>query len=264
MITFIDIESIPGQTSFDSFLKDAKENFKAPSDLTKGQACEDLGLTGDAAKYTSKDDAIKLWTERFGKEKAPEVAEQEWRKTSFDGAMGELVSIAWAVEDDEVLSVYRHAAMLGDKVTLSSEADMLQGFYDLLTKRLAKRKPFFVGQYIGGFDLPFIFHRSVILGVQPPFELPFNGRHDQHYYDTQIAWAGYKGRMSQANLCAALGIQGKPDDIDGSKVWDFVKAGDVGRVAEYNRDDVVKVREIYKRLNFIKSVSALTELRQAS
>lgn len=72
MHTFLDIESIPGQTSFETFLKDAKENFKAPSDLTKGQACEDLGLTGDAAKYTSKDDAIKLWTERFGKEIAPE------------------------------------------------------------------------------------------------------------------------------------------------------------------------------------------------
>ena len=97
----------------------------------------------------------------------------------------------------------------------------------------------------------------MILGVQPPFEIDFNGRHGKAFYDTQIAWAGFKGRMSQDNLCAALGIEGKPGDIDGSKVWGFVKEGKVDRVAEYNRDDVQKNREIYKRLNFIDSIRGI-------
>jgi hypothetical protein len=262
MITFLDIETIPGQGCFDSFLTEAKENFKAPSDLSKAKACADLGLTGDDAKYTSRADAIVQWEEKFSQEKAPEVAEQEWRKTSFNGAIGELVSIAWAAEDDEVISVQRHAAFNGDELLLSSEAEMLEDFYSQLEKRLNKRKPFFIGQFIGGFDLPFLFHRSVILRVRPPFDLPFNGRHDSNFYDTQIAWAGYKGRMSQDNLCKALDIKGKPDDIDGSKVWDFVKAGDVDRVAEYNRDDVEKNREIYKRINFIDSIG-LGSLKKA-
>ena len=58
--------------------------------------------------------------------------------------------------------------------------------------------------------------------------------------------------MSQDNLCKALGIKGKPDDIDGSKVWDFYKAGKIDEIEDYNRDDVDKVRQIYNRINFIK------------
>lgn len=257
MHLFLDIETIPEQGGYDAFLEDALNNFKAPSDLTKGKACADLGLTGDKAKYTSKDDAIAMWCEKFSKEKAPEVAEHEWRRTSFNGAKGELVSIAWALEDDEVISVHRSATEKDGELILSSEAEMLTSFYESVSKKLRMRPVFFVGQFIGGFDLPFLFHRSVINNVAPPFDINFNGRHGHAFYDTQIAWAGYKGRMSQDNLCKALGIKGKPSDIDGSKVWDFVKSGDVERVAEYNRDDVEKNREIYKRLNFIKSVRQL-------
>lgn len=257
MHVFLDIETIPGQGGLAAFLEEATKNFRAPSTLTKGQACEDLGLTGNDAKYTSKDDAVALWEKKFAQEKAPEVAEAEWRKTSFDGARGELVSIAWACEDDEVVSVHRHASFLDGELILSSEKEMLEDFFKRLNKDLKARRPMFVGQFIGGFDLPFLFHRAVILGVRPPFEINFNGRHGQAFYDTQIAWAGFKGRMSQDALCAALGIAGKPDDIDGSKVWDFVKEGKVERVAEYNRDDVNKNREIYKRLNFIDSIRGL-------
>ena len=56
--------------------------------------------------------------------------------------------------------------------------------------------------------------------------------------------------MSQNNLCKALGIEGKPGDIDGSKVWDFYKAGKIDRIEEYNRHDVETVEKIYNRINF--------------
>jgi len=263
MHLFLDIETIPEQGGYEAFLEEALNNFKPPSDLTKTKACADLGITGNDAKFTSKDDAIAQWCEKFAKEKAPEVAEHEWRRTSFNGARGELVSIAWAFEDDEVVSVCRSATLKDGELILSSESEMLISFYELAGRRLRMRPAFFVGQFIGGFDLPFLFHRSVINGVVPPFDINFNGRHGHAFYDTQIAWAGYKGRMSQDNLCKALGIQGKPGDIDGSKVWDFVKAGDVSRVAEYNRDDVEKSREIYKRLNFIKSIRQLEKNSEA-
>jgi len=242
---YLDVETVPAQSglhSYENYLKEEKENFKAPSDFTKGQACADLGLSGDKAKYTSKSDAISLWEAKFAEEKAPEVADEKWRKTSFDGSAGELISMAWAVGDEIILSVSRQ---LG-----GSEAQMLQDFFDRLSDTLGRKTPYFIGQYLAGFDLKFIFHRAVILGVKPPFELPFNGRHGSDFFCTQIAWAGYGGRMSQDNLCKALGIEGKPDDIDGSKVWDFVNAGKVERVEEYNRDDVNKVRQIYKRLTF--------------
>lgn len=241
MNVFLDIETIPGAACRDEFFKDAVANFKAPSSLTKTQACADLGLTGNDAKFTSKDDAIAQWVAKFSESKADEVAEQEWRKTSFDGAKGEVCSIAWRIEGQEPRSVSR---------ANFSEAEMLLAFINGIGNHTTGRPPFFIGQYVAGFDLKFLFHRMVILGQKPSFNLPFNGRHGKDFYCTQEAWAGFKGRMSQDNLCKALGIEGKPGDIDGSKVWDFYKAGKIARIEEYNRDDIDKVEQIYNRINF--------------
>ena len=38
--------------------------------------------------------------------------------------------------------------------------------------------------------------------------------------------------------------------MDGSKVWDAVKNGEIDKVAEYCRDDVDKLRQIHKRMMF--------------
>lgn len=241
MNTFIDIETIPGQGTYESFLKDTVENFKAPSGLTKTQACADLGLDGDKAKYTSKDDAIAMWVAKFSEEKAPEVAEHNWRKTALDGTQGEVISVAWAVESDKVLSVYRELDY--------SEAEFIGDAFDMIEQHLQGRPPTFIA-HNAPFDLKFLFRRAVILGVKPSFRLPFRGRHGSDYFCTSEAWCEYGERISLNNLCKALGIEGKPDDIDGSKVWDFVKAGNVERVAEYNEWDVEQLRKVYNRLNF--------------
>ena len=173
MNIFFDIETIPGQGLYDGFLATELENFKAPSSLTKAQACADLGLTGNDAKFTSKDDAISQWETKFSEEKAPEVAEDKWRKTSFDGSKGEIISIAWG-DAENTFSISRE---LG-----GSEADLLTHFFDYVVELCSGRPPYFIGQYIGGFDLKFIFHRAVILGVRPPFKLPFDGRHGKDFY----------------------------------------------------------------------------------
>ena len=81
---FFDIETIPAQSKengYESFLKAELKDFKAPSTLTKTQACADLGLTGNDAKFTSKDDAISKWEAKFSKEKGPEGTEKKWGKT---------------------------------------------------------------------------------------------------------------------------------------------------------------------------------------
>jgi len=187
-----------------------------------------------------QDDAVKMWEDAFKGEKAPDVAEEKWRKTSLDGGKGEVISIAWS---------------LGEKIHVkfraqsNSELCLLSDTFSDIREALNGRPPFFVGHNIP-FDLKFLFHRSVILGLDPIFKLPFAGRHDSDYFDNMQAWAGFREFISQDNLCKALGIEGKPDDITGSNVWDFVKAGDVERVAEYNKDDVDKVIKIYNKINF--------------
>jgi len=225
MKVYVDLETIPQQPENEA-KKVIAETIKEPATM-------------------SKPETISQWHAGEGKyagvkEKA---IEDQYRNTSFDGSKGEIISIAWAVEDGEVKNISRNL----DR----PESDILDMFFYLLNTDLDKRKPYFIGHYISGFDLKFLFQRAVINNIDPGFDLKQDAKHGSQIYDTMIAWAGYGNRISQDNLCKALGIEGKPNDIDGSKVWQFVKEGNVERVAEYNKDDVEKVREIYKRMNFI-------------
>lgn len=243
---YLDLETIPDQTS-DAWLPDMS-TYKPPSSLTKAQVAADFGWSEAEAKIPNKAEAIALWVKKFGMEAAMAAADHEWRKTSFDGGQGEVISIAWAVGDGDIFSHQR----TNDPGT---EHEMVGDFFGLLEDEMAFNskgwtlKPYFIGHNIP-FDLKFLFRRAVILGIKPPFELPFNGYHGKDYYDNMYAWCGRGDRISQDNLCKALGLEGKPDGIDGSKVWDEVKAGNIDKVVEYNRDDVRAVREVYKRLTF--------------
>ncbi|GLS27767.1 ribonuclease H-like domain-containing protein [Marinibactrum halimedae] len=252
MIVNIDIETIPTQKkgAYETFLLEAQSSFKAPSSLSKKQALEDLGLPPEQQpqKFWTKDDTIKVWENEFASLKAPEVAEENYRRTALDGSKGEIFSIAFAVEDNEPQCIWI------DGSHITNEEDLLLAFFDRLKPKTMGRPPYFVGHNIGGFDLRFIYQRCVVNRCPPPFSIPYYGRHSFDYFDTMIDWGG-KNRISQDELCKILNIEGKPNDIDGSKVWDFVKEGEGERVAEYNIDDVVKNREIYMRLSFKESIS---------
>lgn len=256
MLIAIDIETIPDQRegAYEAFLKDATENFKAPSGLSKKQALLDMGLDGnrEPPKYWTKDETISQWVKFFkGSEKVNEVAEKNYRDTSFDGGKGEIVSIAYGRIDDGIVKAqYRELREFNSGITESALlTTVFQDIMKLCQGVDHTSAAYFAGHNIA-FDLRFMFRRAVILGLQPPFELPFNGRHGSQYYDTMQGWSGYKDTISQNNLARALGIPEKPDDIDGSKVWDFVKRGDAKRVSEYNVYDVETVIDIYNKLTF--------------
>ena len=55
--------------------------------------------------------------------------------------------------------------------------------------------------------------------------------------------------ISQDEVCDILGIQGKPDDINGSKVYDYYMDGRLEEIAEYNYFDVEKVIELAEILD---------------
>ena len=229
MDVYLDIETIPEQPEEEA--KAAISQFiEAPVKMSKPETIADWH--NGAGKYAGVKDA---------------AIEKAYRSTSFDGAKGEIVSISWAIDDGEINGVIR------DYKDKGSEAEMLSAGLSSMVVELAGgtvQQPVFIGHYIAGFDLKFLFHRCVILGVKPPFNLPFYGKHGNQFFDNMQAWAGYRDRISQDNLCKALGIEGKSSDIDGSKVWDFIKAGETDKVLDYNKDDVNKARQIHKRLTW--------------
>lgn len=223
---FIDIETIPQQ----------------PEYATKAAITESI----QAPAQMSKPDTIAAWHAGEGSYAGVKAAliEETYRKTSFDGAKGEIISISFANDECDPITIYRDVDFVG------GEASMLNIAFSKLNELLSGKSPWFIGHNIGGFDLKFLFQRAVINRVNPNIDFKQYGRHGPQFYDTMQAWAGYGNRISQDNLCAALGIEGKPDDIDGSKVWDFYKSGQVARIAEYNANDILTVRKIYNRMHF--------------
>lgn len=226
MNIFIDIETIPEQPEEQAKSLIA-QTIQAPGQMSKAETIA-AWHAGEGAYAGVKDALI----------------EDTYRKGSFDGAKGEIISIGFA--NDECDPIVIHRGTDGG----IGEVLMLQIAFARLELMLGGKSPWFIGHNIGGFDLKFLYHRCVINRVNPNIDLKQWGRHGSQFYDTNTAWAGYGNRISQDNLCKALGLDGKPDDIKGSNVWDHYKAGNIARIAEYNAQDIETVRAIHKRLTF--------------
>lgn len=246
----IDIETIPDQRegALEVFIKQEQENFTPPSGLTKEQAAADLGITDkDAIKYTSKDNMIAQWVERFREEKAPEVAEQKWRKTALDGSLGEIVVIGVEyIGHGEPEAFYRNSD--------ESESTLLSVFFEDMQSKMQYANIHgeqlrFIGHNLEAFDLRFLWQRAVINGIQPPFNLQLS-RYSDRLFDTMTQWAGHGKQISLDNLCKALNVPSPKSDIDGSMVWDYVRDGRILEVSDYCMTDVTATRLCFQKMTF--------------
>lgn len=237
MLVDLDIETVP-DADREKYLQEARANFTVPSGLTKEQAMQELGLM--AAKNLNKEQVLDLWAEQCGPAYADIAGDKAWRATALDGTTGRILSIAYQVEDQPAKA----------HIDEQNEIALLQWFFNTLPQDIGRHKPFFAGHNLA-WDLKFIWRRAVILNVPPPFALPFKGRHGNDYWCTMEAWCGYGERITQDKLAKALGLPGKPDTIDGSKVCDYWLAGRYGEILFYNRDDVVQNMQIYRRQSFL-------------
>jgi len=185
-----------------------------------------------------KPESINEWCNTFG----AAAADAEIAKTSFDGALGHVCTISWAVNDGDVET--RHIADISD------EKAMLVTFFNALDPYHSET---LVGHYIAGFDIPFLTKRAIILGVKlpPATAFPRDPKPwEKVINDTMFMWAGAKGTIGMDKLCEILGIEGK-GDFDGKMVADAWANGDHQRIADYCADDVRRTREIHQR--FLKA-----------
>lgn len=241
MNIYLDIETIPGQSP--RLKTDIAATIKPPGSMKKAET-------------------IAKWEA----ETKPDAIEAAWRKFSFDGDRGEIVSIAWAVDEEPVQCAWRGIAA-GDANTVS-ESELIETFFAaVLAAQHARRNlpAVYVGHNVRDFDLRFLFQRSVMLRMYPTVALPYDARPgSDRIFDTMEAWAGWRGRISLDRLCKAFDIPTKGselggEDIDGSMVWDYIAAGRAREVAEYCKADVERVREVHRRLSFVDSLSPRRE-----
>lgn len=224
-ILYLDIETLP--TNSPSVIEEFAKTITAPGQY-------------------KKQESIDTWLA----ENRESVLKDLVAKTSFDGLYGRIACIAWAFDDGEVMS----------SRSTDSETDCIDRFYrDVAAHQAtiyhggaAQKELTVCGHNIAGFDLPFLKHRSIILNVCPVPQIrkamvakPW----DKTIADTMLLWSPEREkRVSMDKLCRVFGIQGK-GDFDGSMVADTWPV-DPDKVIAYCREDVIRTRQIYKRITF--------------
>lgn len=205
---------------------------------TEQLVIDELRASIKAPATYKKQETIDKWMAENAEQRLQELIAE----TSFSGMYGRIACIAWAHDDGEVVTTAPNM----------SEYECLLMFFDYLEKALTIDESL-CGHNIVGFDLPFIKHRSIILGIKPPITLTkaFDAKPwDKDFVqDTMIMWsADNRHKRSMGSICKALGITGK-GDFDGSMVAETWST-DPQKVIDYCADDVRRTREIYKRITF--------------
>lgn len=224
MRIFIDIETLP--TTDAEVINQLRSSVKAP------------------AQY-KKQESIDEWMQQNA-----ETATQEAVKaTSFSGLYGSIACICFAIEENGVQSV---DCLRGEDKMLESFFTKLEGEIRSARPGAMNIRPSIIGHNVYDFDLPFIKHRSMILGVRPPafmLNIMNASQYDSSIQDTMLMWSRDKQkRISMDKLCKAFGIEGK-GDFDGSMVADTWPVNPE-KVIEYCKQDVERTRQIYKRITF--------------
>lgn len=214
-VIIIDLETIPDQSP--TAMQDIAETIKPPAQMKKTATIDDWHKGN--GKYAGE------------KEKA---INEKWLKTSFDGGYGQICCICIDVDGEQL-------TFISD----ASEESLLKCFWSTIDSLSAS--PYFVA-HNAKFDLPFLWHRSIINGVVPHKFFKAHGRHNSDYFCTMEAWAGWNGKIGLDRLAKILGLGSKTEGMDGSQVWPEYQKGNIQKIAGYCMDDVRLTKAIYERL----------------
>lgn len=237
---YIDIETIPAQRP--DILAEIRQSKQAELD----QAISAVRAPGNygpeaAAKWMAEKGAAQIADMRACFESDVDEA---YRKTSLDGAFGQICVIGWALNEAKPMTVQG-----------MDEREVLNEFgRSLDIPRSQLFSTCVIGHNVAAFDLRFLSQRHIINGIRPhmviakaaqakPWEV-------EKVFDTMVQWSGIGNRVSLDKLCKALGVKSPKGDIDGSKVWDAVREGRLDEVADYCARDVDAVRQVHLRMTY--------------
>ena len=159
------------------------------------------------------------------------------KKLSLSAATAKILCLGYAIEPSLTNTV---------DVLQGEETDIIKNFW-----KLAADCNLFVGHNILDFDLRFIYQRSVIHQIKPSRDIPFSRFRNAPIYDTMHEWSKWgREHTSLDALAKALGIPSPKENLDGSKVYPYYRAGKLGEIIAYCKRDVDSVRQIYHRLTF--------------
>jgi hypothetical protein len=209
MEIYIDIETLPG------LVRPSPEDIEPPKNFK------------DPAK-------IRAYQE--------EKVEDAYRAQALDSMQGRILSVGWAIGDDPA------QAMTVGLDDIEDEADLLHTFQELLLDHpIDLSRLDWVGHNIRSFDLPWIWRKSLKYRLHPLARIIPRQKFDKRIQDTLELWAAdFRDRVSMDDIANFLGISGKTEGVDGSKVFDLWQAGYLQIINDYCAQDVEVTRNVHR------------------
>jgi hypothetical protein len=184
--------------------------------------------------------ALLVWAQECDEARA-----EAFRMTSLDPWSGRVLCIGYAINDGEPQTQY---ADYWDGCDYDDVEEALMMWFVRMLK--AERPNKWIGHGIG-FDLTFLMARCWKYGL-PISAIPWGKRatfEGGRIFDTYLhatAMGMRKGKLDQ--IARFLGVGGKPDGIDGSKVYDYWLAGKHDEIRAYCEGDVAMTRAVADRM----------------
>jgi hypothetical protein len=149
--------------------------------------------------------------------------------------------------------------------SLGSEQDGEKELVELFFEHIEKFSPTLVSWNGSGFDLPVLHYRALLHGISAPRYWE-TGDSDQsfrwnnylsrfHYRHTDLmdVIAGFQSRASAplGDIATMLGFPGKMG-MDGSRVWDVFRHGEIKTIRQYCETDVLNTYLVYLRFELVR------------
>ncbi|MFL6390413.1 MAG: hypothetical protein ACJ71U_23255 [Terriglobales bacterium] len=188
-------------------------------------------------------------------------ADESYLQTALNWTLGRIVCIGLLVEcDDRPAEEQAFIAPIqpGDSLaaSLQKEAEALRQFWEFVHP-----DDYFIGHNILGFDLPFLWNRSVVCGVCPSRPLYLQRESSRFTFDTMQIWAHWASTPSSRQfvkldtLAQVMGLQAKTGS--GSQVYVWWREQQFEKIRSYCLNDVRLEYDLYRRITLQESAPVL-------
>tara|TARA_B100002019_G_C21253849_1_gene592724 strand:- start:624 stop:1352 length:729 start_codon:yes stop_codon:yes gene_type:complete len=235
---YFDIETLPPELS-DREMVAFKENLSPPGNIKKPET-------------------IQKWIE--------DNWEEKYRKMATDTAIADFATFAWNFTGDPKDTTCVINTERNNKAIINAFFDDLKQHILNISKEegievteedikddafLDYVKINWYGTNIRTFDLDLLWKKAILFKMFNLSKLIPRKKFDDRVIDLVEVFNGPSTHKytSQEEICKMFGIKGKPDDIDGSQVFDYWMAGEYEKIAEYNIFDVNRVIELSTLFN---------------
>lgn len=152
------------------------------------------------------------------------------------------------------------APHIGDR----SEHDLIKSFL----ARIDEISPQLVTYNGSSFDLPVLRYRAMIhhLSARGLFRRSYFNRFTEDALDLCDVLSSYGAatpKMKLDELCKLMGLEGKPDTIDGSRVADFYRQGRIKEISDYCVSDVINTYRLWLRYQLFKGELTHDEFKRS-